>query len=64
MVEMFIISVTYKCDLCNKVWETTLNVIFSVTYYLKLCNAYFMSHFLQTNVKVVVWTSQNNIFTW
>ena len=39
--------------------HTTLNIIFSVTYYLELCNAisiYCISHILPTNVKLVVWT--------
>jgi hypothetical protein len=37
----------------------TLNMIFCVTYYLKLHNAisiYFTSHILPTYVKLVVWT--------
>ena len=41
---------------------TTLNIIFSVTYYLELHNAisiYCASHILPTDVKLVVWTLQN-----
>ena len=39
--------------------STTLNKIFSVTCYLKLCNiiyVYYTSHILPTNVKLVIWT--------
>ena len=46
---------------------TTLNLIFSVTYYLELRNAITVncsSHFLPTKVKLVVWTLWNiNIFS-
>jgi hypothetical protein len=36
-----------------------LNIVFSVTYYLELCDAisiYCISHILSTNVTLVVWT--------
>ena len=39
--------------------KSTLNIIFSVTYYLGLHNAISInctSHILQANVKLVVWT--------
>ena len=43
----------------KQIRDTTLNMIFSVTYYLKLQNAisiYYISHILPTNVKLIVWT--------
>jgi hypothetical protein len=39
--------------------KTTLNMIFSVTYYMELHNfitVYCESHFLQTKVESIVWT--------
>ena len=45
---------------------STLNMLFSVTYYLKLCNViivYCASHFLPAIVELVVWTLSNiNIY--
>ena len=58
-----------KSDLCcpNIVSVTTLNMIFSVTYYLEVYNViyvYCISHILPTNVELVLWTLQNdNNFT-
>ena len=55
-------------DGLNMHYTTTLNMIFSVTYYLESRNAismYYIYFILSTNAKSIVKTLQkNNIFTW
>ena len=59
MQRMFDLSISNVHGLKSHVNLSTLNMIFSATYYLELRNAiivYCAYHFLQTMVKLVVWT--------